>query len=94
MNPLSEYFRLIMYPLLVVLCVYATSYFPHFRPLFWSLAVFFGLFGVGLMVLTMGFVEWNTWLRTYLVPLAQALLVASFFRTFWRSHKWSERGDR
>ena len=94
MNPLLDYFRLIMYPLLVLLCVYGTSYFPHFRNLFFSLAFFFGLFGVGLLILVLGQVEWNTWLRTYLIPVAQLLIVAAFTRTFWRSHKWGERGDR
>ena len=88
MSPLSEYFRLIMYPLLTVLCLYGMVYFSHFRWLFLALALFFAMFGIGLLVLVLGYVEWNTWLRSNLVPLAQTFIVIAFFRTFWRSHKW------
>ena len=94
MSALSEYFRLILYPLLALACLYGPSYFPHFRWLFITLALFFSLFGVGLLVLSLGYVEWNTWLRTYLVPLAQVFVLLAFVRTFWRSHKWGERGDK
>ena len=88
MSPLSEYFRLTMYPLLVLFCFYGILYFPHFRWVFGALAFFFALFGVGLLVLVLGYVEWNTWLRANLVPLAQTFLVVAFVRTMWRSHKW------
>ena len=88
MSPLSEYFRLVMYPLLVLLCLYSALYFLHFRWLFFALALFFTVFGVGLLVLVLGYVEWNTWLRANLVPLSQTFLVVAFVRTMWRSHKW------
>jgi len=94
MMVLSEYARLMLYPLLALASMYGALYFFHFRWLFWAMANLFVIFGVGLFVLKLGLVEWNTWIRTWLVLLAQILLLSAFVRTFWRSHKWLERGDK
>ena len=87
MNALSDYFRIVMYPIMALLCLYAISYFPRLRGMFLALTLFFLVFGVGLLVLSIGMADANTWLRTWVIPVAQILFTITLTRSMWLTNK-------
>jgi hypothetical protein len=86
-SALSEYLRLIMYPLMALSFIYGIIYFPKLRWLFLSLSIFFGLFAVALLILLLGEVELNTWARTWFIPVGQVAVVVSLWAAIWQTQK-------